>query len=427
MTLVVGRLRRAWSQLVSGYWFIPTGILLAASALAFALVELDTRLEARGRRLGFTGGPDSARELLSAIASSTLTLTALVFSVTVIVLQLASGQFSPRVLRTFLRDHRNQATLGVFLATFMYALLVLREVRGDDGTVDEFVPGVAVTLSFALVVLSMAFFIQYIHNITNSIRVIEIIDRVSRETADAIERVHLTDAESPETLVLAPPSRVVRSRGRGVLTSIAVDRLTELAHRCDVTIIVVPRPGDFVATGMPLATVHGGSVTLGDDDEHAIRSSIGLGKERDLAEDPAFGFRQLVDIAERALSPGVNDPTTASQCLDHLHDLLRRLVNRPLPPRQGASAEGRGLVVVPQPTWEDYVALALDEIRHWGADSIQIHQRIAAILDDLTSTVTGDRLAVLEERRRMLAARLADLPPVEQVSASASQSRVRRS
>lgn len=371
--------------------------------------------------MGFTGGPGSARELLSAIASSTLTLTALVFSVTVIVLQLASGQFSPRVLRTFLQDHRNQATLGVFLATFMCALLVLREVRGDDGTVDQFVPGSAVTFSFALVVLSIGFFIQYIHNITNSIRVIEIIDRVSRETADAIERVHPTDTASAEALVLPRPSRVVRSQSRGVVTSVAVDRLARLARRCDVAIAVVPRPGDFVASGMPLATVHGEAAALGDDEEHAICSSISLGKERDLADDPAFGFRQLVDIAERALSPGVNDPTTASQCLDHLHDLLRRLVDRPLPPRQVVSTDGHGCVIVPQPTWDDYVALALDEIRHWGADSIQIHRRIAVILDDLTTTATEDRLAVLEERRRMLAARLADLPPVDQVNASAAR------
>lgn len=416
MGLVLGRLRRGWARLLSGYWFIPTGILVLVSALAFALVEFDTRRAAGDRRLGFTGGPDSARELLSAIASSTLTLTALVFSVTVIVLQLASGQFSPRVLRTFLRDHRSQATLGVFLATFMYALLVLREVRGEDGAVDKFVPGVAVAFSFALVVLSIGFFIQYIHNITSSIRVIEIIDRVSRETADAIERMHPHHVDSSEDRALGPVSVTVRSETRGVVTSVAVDTLMQVARRRGVTVAVVPRPGEFVATGMPLVTVHGDTSKLDDEDEREIRKSVRLMKERDPAEDPAFGFRQLVDIAERALSQGVNDPTTASQCLDHLHDLLRRLAERPLPPERVETAEGDIRVVVTQPTWDDYVALALDEIRHWGAGSIQIHQRIGSLLDDLLSSAPVDRLAVLKDRRRMLDARLADLPVVEQVN-----------
>lgn len=412
------RPRQVWATLLSGYWFLPTMILLLVSALAVALVEIDTRLDADARRMGFSGGPDSAREILSTIASSTLTLTALVFSVTVIVLQLASGQFSPRVLRTFLRDHRNQATLGVFLATFMYALLVLREVRGDDGAADQFVPGVAVTFSFVLVVLSIGFFIQYIHNITNSIRVIEIIDRVSRETVKAIERMHPRDSEVAADRHVGPACGAVRSDTRGVVTSVAIDRLAQVARRSGVSLVVVPRAGEFVATGVTLVTVHGDTSRLGDEDEGDIRGSITLEKERDLGEDPSFGLRQLVDIAERALSPGVNDPTTASQCLDHLHDLLRRLAERPLPRVRVETAGGDARVVVPQPTWDDYVALALDEIRHWGADSIQIHKRIAAILDDLDSAVTQDRRAVLLERRRRLEARLADLPAVEQVTAA---------
>ena len=228
---MLARIGRGWSRLVSGYWFVPTTILLFVSGLAFALVEVATRLAADDRRVGFTGGPDSARELLSAIASSTLTLTALVFSITVIVLQLASGQFSPRVLRTFLRDYRNQTTLGVFLSTFMCALLVLREVRGDDGTADQFVPAISIAFSFALVVLSIGFFIQYIHNITGSIRVIEIIDRVSRDTADAIERMHPDDADVPSGHEVGPAMDTVQSDTRGVVTSGAVDTLTQVADR----------------------------------------------------------------------------------------------------------------------------------------------------------------------------------------------------
>ena len=393
------RVRRSWATLRSGYWFVPTLIVSFVSAVAFALVELDSRLNADDRRAGFTGGPGSAREVLSTIASSTLTLTALVFSISVIVLQLASGQFSPRVLRTFLRDLRNQVALGVFLGTFMYALLVLREVRGDDVAVDRFVPGVAVAFSFVLVVLSIGFFIQYIHNITGSIRVIEIIDRVSRETIKAIEVAHPRDASVTRGPDVGPAHGTVCSDDRGVVTSVDLDRLAGVAQQCGVVLVVVPRPGEFVATGMPLVAVHGEVAEVDSDAARDIRAAIRLARERDLSDDPAFGFRQLVDIAERALSPGVNDPTTAAQCLDHLHDLLRRLVDRPLPAERVEALDGIVRVVAPQPTWDDYVALALDEISHWGADSIQVERRVAAMLDDLTGVVSVDRLPAIEERR----------------------------
>ncbi len=384
--------------------------------MAFGLLELDDRLVSDGRRLGFTGGPDSARAILSSIATSMMTLTALVFSITIVVLQLASGQFSPRVLRTFLHDWRSQATLGVFLATFLFALIVLREVRGRDGATDLFVPGIAVTVCFLFVILSVGFFVQYIHNITTSIRVIEIIDRISTETVGAIDRVHPSDADSTPAAIssLAPTTGTIHSRTRGVVTSVDLAQLSTTAASAEAIVLVVPRVGDFIATGMPLVTVHSNGVGAIDDDE--IRKAISLGRERDLSADPAFGFRQMIDIAERALSPGVNDPTTATQCLDHLHDLLRRLAHRPLPPCLTESVEGTVRAVMPQPTWDDYVALALDEIRHWGAGSLQIHQRISSMLDDLAGEVGPERGAVLRERRRLLDARLDDLPAVERPS-----------
>ena len=420
MRSLTARVRRGWSGLVSGYWFIPTLILVAASALGLGLVEVDARSEADGHRVGFTGGPNSARELLSAIASSTLTLAALVFTITVVVLQLASSQFSPRVLRTFLQDRRNQATLGVFLATFVYALIVLRAVRGDDGSTDTFVPGISTSVSFALVVLSVGLFVQYIHNITTSIRVIEIIDRISKETAAAIESVHPADPETSDVVgsALVPPTRTIRAETRGVVTSVDVDRLCQVAVRADVCLTVVPRMGDFVPTGRPLVAVHDHDGGLGDDQESEIRKAVTLDKERDLIEDPAFGFRQLVDIAERALSPGVNDPTTAAQCLDHLHDLLGRLAHRPLPPRVTRTVQGRVRVVMPQPTWDDYVALAVDEIRHWGAGSIQIHQRISSLLNDLAAAVEPERSVVIMEQLRLLQARQDDLPSAERRNAA---------
>lgn len=404
-------LRRSWSSLLSGYWFIPAATVLMISGLALALLAVDQNLVDAQRQIGFAGGPDSARSLLSAIASSTMTLTALVFSITIVVLQLTSSQFSPRVLRTFLRDHLSQATLGVFLGTFVHALLVLREVRGEDGSVEQFVPGLSILVSFGLVLVSVAFFVQYIHHIAGSIRVIEIIRRIFDETVESIGRCHPDgdeDDDSHEPPAHSPTS-VVEAGRLGVVTAIDLNRLANLAREAQVTLVVVPRPGDFVTRGMPLVEVYGSA----DLDESRVRSALALSRERDLAQDPAFGFRQLVDIAERSLSPGVNDPTTATQCLDHIHALLRHLAPRQLTTRTCVSDDGFLLAMAYQPTWEDYVRLGLDEIRHWGAGSLQIHRRIEELLTDLATVTPPERLAVLTEQRRLLSLRREDLPAAE--------------
>ncbi len=410
--------QRRWSTLLSGYWFIPAATVLLISGLALALLTVDRDLVDSQRQIGFAGGPDSARSLLSAIASSTLTLTALVFSITIVVLQLTSSQFSPRVLRTFLRDHLSQATLGVFLGTFVHALLVLREVRGEDGSVEQFVPGLSIFVSFVLVLVSVAFFVQYIHHIAGSIRVIEIIRRIFDETVKSINRCHPEEDEGDDSHEppAHSPTSVVEAASVGVVTSIDLNRLATVAEEAQVTIVVVPGPGDFVAGGMPLAEVYGSA----EVDESRVRSALTLSRERDLAQDPAFGFRQLVDIAERSLSPGVNDPTTATQCLDHIHALLRHLATRQLTARTCLSEDGFLLAMSPQPTWEHYVRLGLDEIRHWGAGSLQIHGRIEALLTDLATVTPPERRGVLTEQRRLLHLRREDLPAAERNDRSSS-------
>ncbi len=351
------------------------------------ILEIDKRLESDGRRVGFTGGPGSARALLSSIASSTLTLTALVFSITIVVLQLASSQFSPRVLRTFLRDQRNQLTLGIFLATFVYALLVLREIRGDDGVAEQFVPGVSIAVSFGLVLVSVGLFIQYIHNIARSIRVIEIIDRVSSETAGAIDRTHPSDAPPIEDRLPAASAstRMIRASTRGVVTSVDVDRLGRAAERADVVLAVLPRPGEFRRrNGTPPRTRLSASVNWSNR-----RTGPVTWRERPHDCDPV------------PRSPA-RSPT--------------RHGGPPPPGPLDRGTDGVLRAVAPQPSWDDYVRLALDEIRHWGAGSIQVHQRIGSLLDDLVTVVGPERLDVLHEQRRLLHARLDDLPPAERTS-----------
>ncbi len=407
-----GRLRE---QVAGAFWLLPALCLAVAVALALGLVELDEALKRDGGGFAFTGGPSSSRELLSAIASSMLTLTALVFSVTLVVLQLASSQFSPRVLRTFLHDRRVQLTLGIFTATFVYALVVLREVRGEEGIAGRFIPGIAISVAFFLAVVSVGLLVAYINHITQSIRVVNIIARIGKETEAAIGREHPFDAEPlPVPAQPDPVARVLTAPEAGVVVVVQHERLVDLAERADALVRLVPRIGDFVPRGAPLFEVAGGE----DLDEEKVLRAVLVERERSGRQDVAFGFRQLVDIAERALSPGVNDPTTAVQCLDQLHDLLRQLAQRPYPTGAHHDADGHLRLVVPSASWDDHVALALDEIRHWGASSLQIHRRIRSLVLDLLDVVGPDRSGPLERQLEVLDARVEDLPEVERGGAT---------
>lgn len=389
-------MRRLVRGLGDAYWPLPALCVAVSAGVALGLVQVDEVLEREGLRFAFTGGPDSARSLLSTIASSMLSLAALVFSITIVVLQLASTQFSPRVLRTFLRDRRNQFALGVFLGTFVYALVALREVRGQDGLVGRFVPGITITVGFALVILSVGLFVQYIHHIAQSIRLVTIIDRIAEETRGCIDRVQSWEAEGASPAPPPPalgPATTVFARAHGSVTSVDVDGLVAAASAAGGVVRLVPCVGDFVAEGMPLAEVTGGTEV-----EEAVHDAVELGRERSSDLEVAFGLRQLVDVAERALSPGVNDPSTAVQCLDQLHDLLRRLAVRPEAPTVHRDGAGAVRAVIPLPIFADHVGLALDEIRHWGGSSLQVRRRIEGLLDDLLTVAEGDRRRPLLER-----------------------------
>ncbi len=383
---------RFWTRLRDKFWVVPLLFAAVAALLGLGLTALDDWLDTSFTfPLLFAGGPEGARALLAAIITSMISFTALVFSITIVVLQLTSSQFSPRVLRTFLRDWVNQIALGVFVATFVYALVVLRAVRGTAQT-EAFVPQIAVTAAFGFVLTSVVVFLIYIDHIAQSIRAASIVTRIAQETRKVLEQRHPPDAEHQTPL--DPPStggHVVAADTPGVVQQVDAQALLNLAEEHGATVCLLRAIGEFVPEGAPLLEVHGEN--LPDDD--TLRSGVHLGKERTLDEDVGFGLRQLVDIAERALSPGVNDPTTAVQVIDQLHDLLRRLATRPLLPRQEVTDAGRLAVHVPQPSLADYLTLAIDEIAHCGADVERVQQRLGVLLRDLSdAAIPAHRTAV---------------------------------
>jgi uncharacterized membrane protein len=402
------RLARLREWLNTGMWFLPMVWAVGAIAAAVGLVALDRELGGDDPSwLVFGRGPGSARQVLAVIAGSTIAFTGTVFSITIVALQLASTQFSPRVLRTFLRDRASQHCFGIFVATALYSLMVLREI----GTERLAVPGIAMTGAFLLVVGSIFAFVFLVHQVAQSIRAVSIMDAVAAECRASIEANQPWDADrGPDAPLPEEPPRqvIVLVRRAGAVLGLDEDDLVAVARRHDAVIEIVPTVGDYLATGMPVARIHGDR----DIPPAAVLAHVGFGPERTLYQDTAFGFRQLVDMAEKALSPAVNDPTTAVQCLDRIHDLLRRMAGRPLGTGRYVDDEGALRLVVPQVSWADYLGLAFDEIRHYGAGSPQIPRRMRAILLDLRDVALPERRPAVDAQLLVLDRAVADAYPL---------------
>ncbi len=378
-------------------WLIPAIATVVAAILAWVLVRIDQAVgTTRADLFFFGGGPDSARLILSTIAAAMLSFTGLVFTVTMLVLQLASSQFSPRVTRTFLRDRKNQLVLGIFVATFVYALLVLRDVRSVDG--DAFVPSLAVSGAFVLLLTSVAAFVYYIDHMAHAMRVSTIIGSVAAETRAAIDRCYPDGTAMPPRVAATmsvATSTIDAPDDPGVLQGVDIDRLVRLAGASGTTLEFLTGIGGSTPGNAPLVRVHGHGRAPTDE----VLAAMSIGRERAMGQDPAFGFRQLVDVAVRALSPGINDPTTAASVIEQLHDLLRRLAGRSIGDGRHFDESGALRLVLPSPGWTDYLELACAEIASYGADSGQIVRALNRMLHDLEGLTDGDRLAAVRRQR----------------------------
>jgi uncharacterized membrane protein len=382
--------------------------------VAVALVILDHRLSKTGNVWWtYAGAPRNASDALTTIASSMITFTGLVFSITVVALQLTTSQFSPRALRNFLRDRLSQFALGVFVATFAFAFVALTAVRAASADDAGFVPALTTTGALVLVATSVVMFIEFIHHTAQSLRAVSIVEAIAVETRSAVDRLYPADGTESVRPMPLGPVHAVAARRSGIITDVDLDGLAGRGAEENVLAEVVQPVGTYVCEGMPLLRLHG--PVLGDDGGWA--RFVNLGTEPTMRQDAAFGLRQLVDIAERALSPGTNDPSTAVQCLDRIHDVLRRLSTRAVPAfRVGADPDGQVRAWIPAPSYEALVHLALDEVRHWGAGSLQVHTKLESILEDLL-TVTHEplRRSVLHDQQRLLADRRSALPEPERL------------
>ena len=384
----------------STLWFIPVMCVLAGVVLSIGTITID-------RLTGFdliprwmTGGPDAALGILTTIALSMVSLATLVLTITMVVVQLAMGQFSPRIVQTFLRDKPSQLAIGLFVATFAHAMLSMREVQFEDGGQ---VPGIAIGVAYVLVLISIAMLVLYVDHIGRSLRVSSLIELVGDDTR------RLLDDQYPEMLsdARASPS-VIAAAASGVVTSIDRDRLVGLAESADCVLHVVPAVGSFVPAGASLLTIEGPVDRL---DRGTAAHCVELGLERTLDEDVGYGFRMLVDVAERSLSESpFLDPTTAVQSIDRLHDGLRQLSVRVIPDGRHHDDAGNLRLTVPTMDWDSYVHLAFDEIRLAGAASPQVSRRLVAALTDLIDYAPSDRRPALVEQLELLQGAICKLP-----------------
>lgn len=407
------RLLRVWDNLRASYWFIPALMTLGAFAASQGMLWLDGLLLERGVGalvwLHGGGEPDGARALLSTVAGSMITVAGVTFSILIVALSLAASQFGPRLLRGFLRDRGNQIVLGTFIATFVYCLLVLRNVPIVAGTTT--VPQLSVALALLLGLAGVAMLIYFIHHAAVSIQASHVIEVAGSELDAAIRHTFparddesglWSDVDLEEALPegFAEAARAVVARGSGYVQEIDSEGLMALAKERDLVIQLLHGRGAFLMEGRTLARVSPG---VDEEVEEDIAEALVLASGRASSRDVERGVDQLAEIAVRALSPGINDPLTAEQALRRLGQSLSLLGDRKLPTSTFHDDDGALRLVVPTPTVSDLLRLAFDQARHYGRSDPHVP---VALLEILTSvgvraTHPGLRRALLEHAHRV--------------------------
>ncbi len=397
------RARRARRSLERSLIAIPALYLVGAIALGALAPRIDS---SRDAPLRFDTGMDTARDVLTSTATGMIAFTGLVIASVLVVVQFAAGQYSPRLILWFRRDRLVKHAIGSFLAAFVYALVALRafEQRGR-----QYAPDLTVTLALVLLVGAALLFLALLQRTIDRLRPRALYAAVAREAIDAIRAVYpqaLGAVGPDERAWAAAQPHVVRLEGApGVVSAFDRALLVQAAETAGVTIELAVAVGEYVDPGQALLRVHGsGDAAI---PARVLRAGVTVGEERTIEQDPAFAMRIVVDTAIRALSPAVNDPTTAVQGLDVLEPIVRELAGRDLGASFARGAGGAVRLVWPSPGWEDVLDLAFEEIRDYGASAVQICRRMRAALEDLRASSAPIRHAGIDTQLARLDASVA--------------------
>ncbi len=381
----------------TSFWVMPVAVLLATAVAVPVVRWLDYKLG--WQFLNFT--PDGARAILSGLSSSMLTFLVFVLSALLLIVQLASAQLTPRIIAMAFSDRLAKVMVSVFVFSLVFALGVLGRIETGR------VPQMSVLIAFISCLIGVVLFLCFVQHLGFRVRPISVLQLVTEQARPVVDSMypHPFDAGSPEQStrlpeVLPKDAGVIRYGGAsGVLLAFGESELVRAAQEADCTIELVAQVGDFVSQGDPLFRIYPADRPINDK---ALHQAVALGPERTMQQDPAFAFRIMVDIASRALSPAINDPTTAVMAIDQIHRLLRWIGSRQLDSGMTCDSKGKLRLIVPTPKWEDFVSLAVTEIRLFGAGSIQVPRRLRAMLEHLIEVLPAPRAPAMRQELALL-------------------------
>lgn len=388
----------------SSFWFVPALLVVFAVGLASVLIAVDASFDLQIDKrwpLIFGAGASGARGLLAAVASSMITVAGVVFSITIVALSLASSQYTSRVLRNFMRDWVNQMVLGVFVGIFAYCLVTLRVIRGgDEGT---FVPSLAVGVGLILAFVGIGYLIFFIHYISISIQASSIIATAASETVVAVDRLFPDDIGDDADENGEVEREALETHGcwlevpalkTGYIESVDGESLVKFASANRMLLRMERGIGEFVIEGTPLLSIADREQSGCNPMVQQLNTLYVIARHRTVDQDACFGIRQIVDVALKALSPGINDTTTAVMCIDYLSAILVRLTSRRIATNQRFDG-GELRVIARGPTFSSLLSEAFDQIRHNARGNV-------AVLTRLLEAIEVIAVRTRSERRRQL-------------------------
>jgi uncharacterized membrane protein len=395
---------RARQQLGGSLWLVPFLGAVLGPVLAQLTLWLDRTVQVPE---AWRYSAATATSVLSVLVGAMVGLVGFVVTIGVLVVQMATGTLSPRFMRLWYRDFLQKLVLATFVGTLTFSFSLLRRVEEDS------VPDLGVTAAGLAVTASLLLLLLYLNRFTHSLRPVAVAALVAGAGRRVIEASPVRPSMATgvadralSSMWSAAPSSVVGVARSGAIQAIDERGLVAFARRTQCVLVLAHSVGDFVATGAGLVEVYG---TAPHTTQRRLRRMFVLGRERTIEQDPAFALRVLVDIAIRALSPAVNDPTTAVQLLDYIEDLLLVIGRRELGGRgELRDADGRTLVVVPVRRWEDFLELGVTEIRQYGATSVQVPRRLRALLEELRAGVRPEHRGAVDAELYKLEASIAE-------------------
>ncbi len=377
-----------WRNLLNTFWFLPGFVSLLGPLLAFIFLAIDQHFPHLDQRFVFSGGSAEASTILSTIAGSLVTVAGLAFSITIVVLQLVSSQYTPRALRGFLQDRVTQAVAGGFFAIFAYSLIILTTIHDADQQGPSFIPTLSITIALVLGFLGLALLLIFIHHIGRIIQVSDIAAHLATQTFQAIDQQYPTwendEGEVSGLIQSLSSTRVTKpatiySLRTGYIQRIELSHMLKDIMQPGVHVHLLICPGDFVTEETVIAEVWPAE-KADEIYQRALRHSIYVERERDIAQDPRFGIRQLADISLRALSPAINDPTTGILCINYLQAVFERCIRVPPSPTTLRFASQTSILHVRQPDFSEYLEV-FKEISFYAAGNIRV---IEALFHSLT-------------------------------------------